>query len=223
VREEGFPARAAARIFKVRYERGTPFAGVPDWRLSPMKIACVLGQGFEDSEFRIPYDRLKEAGYQVDVIGLKAGEELKGYRGKEKVKAEKSIDQVKAADYDALLIPGGQSPDHLRVDKRMVDFVKQFDDQAGKLIAAVCHGPQLMMAAHLVKGRTLTAWQTIQDDLQQMGANVKDQPVVKDRNWITSRKPEDLEQFSSAIIEELERGDAGLRDTGRPSQPDAHA
>jgi protease I len=71
----------------------------------------------------------------------------------------------------------------------MVDFVKQFDP-SGKLIAAVCHGPQLLMAAHLVKGRTLTAWQTIQDDLQQMGANVKDQPVVKDRNWITSRKPD---------------------------------
>ena len=186
-----------------------------------MKIACVLGQGFEDSEFRIPYDRLREAGYQVDVIGVKAGEELKGYKGKEKVKADKSIDQVKAADYDALLIPGGQSPDHLRVDKRMVDFVKQFD-QSEKLIAAVCHGPQLLMAAHLVKGRTLTAWQTIQDDLQQMGATVKDQPVVKDRNWITSRKPEDLDQFSSAIVDELERGDAGIRDTGRPSQPGVH-
>jgi len=185
-----------------------------------MKVACVLGQGFEDSEFRIPYDRLKEAGYQVDVIGVRAGEELKGYKGKEKVKADKSIDKVKAADYDALLIPGGQSPDHLRVDKRMVDFVKQFD-QSGKLIAAVCHGPQLLMAAHLIKGRTLTAWQTIQDDLQQMGATVKDEPVVKDRNWITSRKPEDLEQFSSAIVDELERGDAGIRDTGRPSQPGA--
>jgi protease I len=171
-----------------------------------MKIALVLGQGFEDSEFRIPYDRLKKEGYQVDIIGLKAGEELKGYKGKEKVKAEKGIDQVKPEDYDALVIPGGQSPDHLRVDKRMVEFVKAFD-RTGKLIAAVCHGPQLLAAAHLVKGRTLTAWQTIQDDLQQMGANVKDEPVVKDRNWITSRKPEDLEAFSSAIVEHLEGDD----------------
>src|SRR5438067_10487933 len=175
-----------------------------------MKIACVLGQGFEDSEFRIPYERLKKAGYQVDVIGLKAGEELKGYKGKEKVKAEKSIDQVKAADYDALLIPSGQSPDHLRVDKRMVDFLKQFD-QSGKLIAAVCHGPQLLMAAHLVKGRTLTAWATVQDDLVQMGANVKDEPVVRDRNWITSRKPDDLPQFSEAIVDQLEGGEAEER------------
>ncbi len=172
-----------------------------------MKIACVLGQGFEDSEFRVPYDRLKEEGYQVDIIGVKAGEELKGYKGKEKVKAEKAIDQVKPDDYDALLIPGGQSPDHLRVDKRMVEFVKAFE-QAGKLIAAVCHGPQLLIAAHLVKGRTMTAWQTIQDDLQQIGANVRDEAVVKDRNWITSRKPDDLKQFSEAIVEHIEGEDA---------------
>ncbi len=168
-----------------------------------MKIACVLGQGFEDSEFRVPYDRLKQEGYQVDVIGLKAGEELKGYKGRETVKADKAVGDIRADDYDALLIPGGQSPDHLRTDKRMVDFVRQFE-QAGKLIAAVCHGPQLLMAAHLVKGRTLTAWATVQDDLVQMGANVKDEPVVRDRNWITSRKPDDLQQFSEAIVEQLE-------------------
>jgi protease I len=185
-----------------------------------MKIACVLGQGFEDSEFRVPYDRLKTEGYQVDVIGLKAGEELKGYKGREKVKADKGIDQVKADDYDALLIPGGQSPDHLRVDRRMVEFVKRFDE-AGKPIAAVCHGPQLLIAAHLVKGRTLTAWQTIQDDLQQIGAKVKDEPVVKDRNWITSRKPDDLQQFSDAIVEELDRIDSGVRPE-RGTHPTAH-
>jgi len=186
-----------------------------------MKIACVLGQGFEDSEFRVPYDRLKQEGYQVDVIGLKAGEELKGYKGRETVKAEKAIGDVRAEDYDALLIPGGQSPDHLRVDKRMVDFVRQFD-QAGKLIAAVCHGPQLLMAAHLVKGRTLTAWPTVQDDLAQMGANVKDEAVCRDRNWITSRKPDDLPAFSDAIVEALEGEDAGTRRTGTSAQEPVH-
>ena len=185
-----------------------------------MRIACVLGQGFEDSEFRVPYDRLKEEGYQVDVIGVKAGEELKGYKGKEKVKAEKSIDQVKVEDYDALLIPGGQSPDRLRADRRMVEFVKEFD-QAEKPIAAVCHGPQLLIAAHLVKGRTLTAWQTIQDDLRQIGATVKDEPVVRDRNWITSRKPEDLQQFSAAIVDHLEGADSDLRETDRDAQDTA--
>lgn len=186
-----------------------------------MKIACVLGQGFEDSELRVPYDRLKEEGYQIDIIGLKAGEEVKGYKGKEKVKIEKGIDEVKADDYDALLIPGGQSPDHLRVDKRLVEFVKAFD-RSGKLIAAVCHGPQLLMAAHLVKGRTLTAWPTIQDDLQQMGANVKDQEVVIDRNWITSRKPEDLKAFSEAIITHLESSDDVRTPADAPAHPPIH-
>jgi protease I len=186
-----------------------------------MRIACLLGQGFEDSEFRVPYDRLRNEGYQVDVIGAKAGEELKGYKGKEKVKAEKAIDQADADDYDALLIPGGQSPDHLRVDERFVDFVKAFES-SGKLIAAVCHGPQLLAAAHLVKGRTLTAWSTVQDDLQQMGANVRDEEVVRDRNWVTSRKPDDLEAFSSAIIESLEGSEEGPS-ARRGAEPTAHA
>lgn len=186
-----------------------------------MKIACVLAQGFEDSEFRVPYDHLKEEGYQVDVIGVEAGEELKGYKGKEKVKAEKGIDQVKVGDYDALLIPGGQSPDHLRVEPRVVEFVKAFE-AAGKLIAAVCHGPQLLIAAHLVKGRTLTAWSTIQDDLKQIGATVKDEAVVIDRNWITSRKPEDLSQFAEAIVHHLEGEDADARPAASRGEPAAH-
>jgi protease I len=186
-----------------------------------MKIACVLGQHFEDSEFRIPYDRLKNEGYQVDIVGLKAGEELKGYKGKEAVKAEKAVDQVRADDYDALLIPGGYSPDHLRIDKRMVEFVRQFD-QAGKLIAAVCHGPQLLITARLVKGRTLTAWPTIQDDLSQLGANVKDEAVVRDRNFISSRKPDDLKEFSDAIVGQLEgEADEDARRAGKGSEEPA--
>ena len=187
-----------------------------------MKIACLLGQGFEDSEFRVPYDRLKKEGYSVDIIGVKAGEELKGYKGKEKAKVDLSIDDASPDDYDALLIPGGQSPDHLRVDKRIVDFVKRFD-QTGKLIAAVCHGPQLLAAAHLVKGRTLTAWQTVQDDLMQMGATVKDEPVVEDRNWITSRKPDDLKPFSDAIVERLDGADVESRPAKGAGDRPAHA
>ena len=186
-----------------------------------MKIACVLGQHFEDSEFRVPYDRLKDEGYQIDVIGLKAGEELKGYKGKETVKAEKSVDQVRADDYDALLIPGGYSPDHLRAHKSMVDFTLQFE-RAGKLIAAVCHGPQLLITARLVKGRTLTAWVTVQGDLEQIGANVKDEQVVRDRNWITSRKPDDLQAFSDAIIEYLEAGEGDARAGDRGASETAH-
>ena len=98
----------------------------------------------------------------------------------------------------------------------MIDFVRQFE-QSGKLIAAVCHGPQLLIAARLVKGRTLTAWVTVQGDLEQIGANVKDEAVVKDRNWITSRKPDDLQQFSQAIVDQIESGDSDVPDSPRAS------
>jgi protease I len=135
-------------------------------------------------------------------VGPQRGDELKGHRGKETVKADRGIDEVKADEYAALVIPGGHSPDQLRADPRFVGFVRAFD-RTGRPLAAVCHGPQLLITADLVRGRTLTAWKTIQDDLRQIGANVKDEPVVRDRNWITSRQPSDLEAFSQAVIEAL--------------------
>jgi protease I len=179
------------------------------------KIALVLGQGFEDSEFRVPYDRLRGAGYQVDIIGTKAGEELAGYKGKEKVRADRSIDEVRPEDYQALVIPGGQSPDHLRADPRFVSFVKRFD-ATGRPLAAVCHGPQLLITAGLVRGRTLTAWKTVQEDLRQIGAQVVDEEVVIDRNWITSRQPSDLEAFSDAVIEALGAEEGAEESAARP-------
>ena len=166
------------------------------------KVACILSDDFEDSEFRVPYDRLRGEGFQVDVIGLAAGEELKGKKGKERVKVDKGIDDARPEDYQALFIPGGYSPDHLRLDRRFVELARAFDQQH-KTVAAVCHGPQLLMTAGIVKGRTLTAWPTIQEDLRQVGAHVKDEPVVLDDNWITSRKPDDLKAFSDAIVQRL--------------------
>jgi len=175
------------------------------------KVACLLGEGFEDSEFRIPYDRVRNEGYQVDIIGPKAGMELKGYRGKEKVKADKGIDEVRPEDYIGLLIPGGYSPDHLRADQRFVEFVKRFD-ALKRPLAAVCHGPQLLLSARLVRGRTLTAWPTVQVDLELAGAKVKDEPVVIDQNWITSRKPDDLQQFSEAFVQALRKAERATAD-----------
>jgi protease I len=169
-----------------------------------MKIACILASHFEDSELRIPLDRLHAHGFAVDIIGAKKGDVLKGKKGKETVVVGHSIDDVEASDYDGLLIPGGGSPDQLRADKRFVDFVKDFDRQ-GKLIAAVCHGPQIFVQAELLD-RKLTAWQTVQDDLRHMGADVVDQEVVADRNLITSRKPADLDAFADAILEYLGAG-----------------
>ena len=166
------------------------------------KVAVLLGEGFEDSEFKVPYDRLKAEGFEVDVIGRETGEELRGKRGKVTTKATSSIADARPLNYDALVLPGGYSPDKLRADERFVRFVKDFD-ATKKPLAAVCHGPQLLITAGLVKGRTLTAWSTIQEDLRQIGARVKDEPVVKDGNWITSRKPDDLQQFSDALIQAL--------------------
>lgn len=166
------------------------------------KVACVLGDGFEDSEFRVPYDRMKGQGYEVQVIGDHAGQQIEGKQGRERIRADKGIADARPEDYQAVFIPGGYSPDHLRIDRRFVEFVKAFE-KSDKLIAAVCHGPQLLMTAGLVKGRTLTAWPTVQEDLRQVGAQVKDEPVVRDRNWITSRKPDDLGQFSDAILQAL--------------------
>jgi protease I len=166
------------------------------------KIACLLASGFEDSEFDVPRQRLEQAGYQVEVIGAKVGDELKGDKGRVTATVERSIDEAKPEDYEGLLLPGGHSPDTLRADQRFVDFVRAFD-QTKRPLAAVCHGPQLLITAGLVKGRTLTAWQTIQEDLRQIGAQVEDEPVVVDDNWITSRKPGDLDAFSDKVIEEL--------------------
>lgn len=174
------------------------------------RVACLLAAGFEDSELRVPLDRLRQAGYLVEIIGARAGERLEGERKREVVTTDFGIDEVQVGDYEGLLIPGGHSPDKLRADRRFVDFVKDFD-RTGRPLAAVCHGPQLLLAAELQRGRTLTAWKTIQSDLRQAGAEVKDQAVVVDGNWITSRQPDDLQAFSSKFIEELgnleERGE----------------
>jgi protease I len=165
-------------------------------------IACLLASDFEDSELRIPLDRLEEAGYHVDIISFEADAELIGEKGMETVLSDRPIDDADPASYEGLLIPGGYSPDKLRADDRFVEFVKQFD-VTGRPLAAVCHGPQLLLSAELQRGRTLTAWKTVQGDLRQAGAEVKDEAVVVDDNWITSRKPDDLEAFAAKFLEEL--------------------
>jgi protease I len=173
-----------------------------------MRIACLLDVDFEDSEFRKPYDAFREAGHEVVVIGLEAGKELAGKKGKEKVKAETDIGSVSPDDFDALLIPGGYSPDHLRADDRMVRFARTFVEK-DKPVFAVCHGPQLLITAGVVKGRRMTAWKTIQDDLRIAGADVVDQEVVVDGNLVTSRKPDDLDAFDREALKLLERTPAG--------------
>jgi protease I len=178
-----------------------------------MRIAALVGPEFEDSEFRIPYDRFRAAGHQVVVIGPKRGQTLEGDKRREKIVVERGIDEVRPEEFDALFLPGGHSPDNLRADDRMVDFVRAFRD---KPIFAVCHGPQLLITADMVRGRTMTSWKTVQVDLRNAGANVVDQEVVVDRNIVTSRKPDDLDAFARESLALLQnaastRPSAGAR------------
>ena len=166
------------------------------------KIACVLANGFEDSEFQIPCDWLSAAGYTVEIIGVRAGDSLRGEKGRETVVFDRSIDEADVDDSEGMLSPGGHSPDFLRADDRFVEFVRAFD-ATGRPLAAVCHGPQILLTAELQAGRTLTAWPTVQGDLRQAGAHVVDRDVVVDDNWITSRKPADLAAFTARFVEEL--------------------
>lgn len=166
------------------------------------KVAMVIGPEFEDSEFRIPYERLREARHEVTLLGVKAGETLKGKKGKESARVDAAVKDHKASEYDALVIPGGYSPDHLRIERDVVSFVRDFGS-SGKPVAAVCHGPQLLIEADLVDGKTMTSWPSVRKDLENAGANWVDQEVVLDGHFITSRKPDDLEAFSKAVLAAL--------------------
>ena len=168
------------------------------------RIAVPLAADFEDSEYAIPRDRLSAAGHQITVIGSEKGETVKGKKGKEQARIDTTARDLDPADFDVLLIPGGYSPDHLRLDRNVVDFVRRFC-ASSKPIAAICHGPQLLIEADCVRGRTLTSWPSVRKDLENAGATWRDQEVVEDRNLITSRKPDDLDAFTDAILVRLQR------------------
>ncbi|HZP12167.1 MAG TPA: type 1 glutamine amidotransferase domain-containing protein [Nevskiaceae bacterium] len=169
------------------------------------RIAIMATHGFEQAELTEPLETLRGAGAQVDVIAPDAGE-IQGFRHFEKgdaVKVDKTLAEAISDDYDAIVIPGGvHNPDALRINEKAIAFVHGFA-KAGKTIAAICHGPWVLVNAGLAKGRTLTSYQTIRVDLQNAGAKVVDQEVVVDGNFITSRQPKDLPAFNRAIIEKL--------------------
>jgi protease I len=175
-----------------------------------MRVACLLDSDFEDSEFRKPYDAFKSAGHEVLVIGFEGGKEIAGKKGKERITVDKAIGDVRPDEFDALLIPGGYSPDHLRGDQRFVEFTRAFFERE-RPVFAICHGPQLLITADVVSGRTLTAWKTVQGDLAKAAAKVVDQDVVVDRNLVTSRQPADLDAFTRESLALLERIGAAAR------------
>lgn len=166
------------------------------------KIVIPIAPDFEDSEFSIPYDRLKKAGHEILVVGETAGEEVDGKKGKETAHVDSTVEGLDVESFDALVIPGGHAPDKLRTNEDIVAFVKAFG-RSEKLIAAVCHGPQLLIEADLVRGRTVTSWPSVRTDLENAGATWVDEEVVEDGNLITSRKPEDLDGFCRVIEQRL--------------------
>ncbi|MEK4646898.1 type 1 glutamine amidotransferase domain-containing protein [Exiguobacterium sp. FSL W8-0210] len=166
------------------------------------KVAVVLADHFEDVEFTGPVDALKEAGHEITVIGAKKGAELVGKQEEAKVTVDLSIDETSAADYDALLIPGGFSPDLLREDERFVSFVEEFD-MSKKPIFSICHGPQLMINAKIVKGRKMTGYKSIRIDLENAGVDFADEEVVVDDNFVSSRQPDDIPAFNREIVAKL--------------------
>lgn len=166
------------------------------------RIAIPLADGFEDSEFRVPFRRLTDAGHEIVVCGSDAGATVHGKQGDERVTVDQAAAALSPDDFAALVIPGGHSPDKLRLDRGVVDSVRRFFD-SGKPVAAICHGPQLLIEAGVVEGRTLTSWPSVRTDLVNAGARWQDEAVVVDGNLITSRKPDDLDAFSHALLEAL--------------------
>ena len=166
------------------------------------RIVMPVGEGYEDAEFQVPRDRLKEKGHTVVVIGEEKGRTVRGKRGQSAVVVETTAEETRPEDFDAMVIPGGYGPDRLRTDEDLVDFVGRFV-ASGKPVAAICHGPQLLIEAGQVEGRTLTSWPSVRTDLLNAGAAWVDEEVVVDGNLITSRKPGDLDAFVAALMDQL--------------------
>ena len=176
--------------------------------IADAKILIIATDGFEDSELLEPRRILSERGADVTVASLEKGE-IKGDT-EACVEVDLAIDEIEAGDYDALVLPGGtRNPDKLRMDPRVVATIREFA-HAGKPVAAICHGPWLLIEADVVRGRTVTSWPSIRTDLRNAGATVIDQEVVIDGNIVTSRKPEDIPAFTEALIVLYEKAEAPL-------------
>lgn len=169
--------------------------------LNGVKVAILATDGFEQSELFEPRRALDAAGARTEVVALKGGK-IKGWNHKEwgeAVAVDRTVDSVDADNYDALLLPGGvMNPDNLRMDAKAVAFVKAFFD-AGKPVAAICHGPWTLVEAGAVEGRTLTSWPSLKTDIQNAGGTWVDREAVVDGNLVTSRNPKDIPAFNREI------------------------
>jgi protease I len=176
--------------------------------LTDKRVAIVATDGFEQSELLEPKKALEAAGAKVDVIALKAGS-IRGWKAKnwgDEVAVDAVIGDVRADDYDALVLPGGViNPDRLRIHDGVLAFVRAFFDQH-KPVGAICHGPWTLINAGVIRGRHVTSWPSLRQDLVNAGANWTDEEVVAERGLVTSRKPDDLPAFNRKLVEEIAEG-----------------
>lgn len=172
------------------------------------RIALLLGPDFEDSEYTVPRRRLEEAGHEIVVIGVEQGATVEGKRGEASVRIDAAASESDPGRFDALVIPGGYSPEKLRTDADVIAFVETFWG-TGRPVAAVCRGPQLLIEADVVRGKEVTSWPSVRRDLESAGARWRDAEVVQDGPLITSRKPDDLEAFSDAVLGALQGARSG--------------
>lgn len=168
------------------------------------RVAMLVEDGFEDYELTGPLEALRAAGLHVTVVGAVAGAAYVGRTQGTVVKADISAGAARAKDFDAVVIPGGYAPGKMRMRHAMVDLVRDAME-LGKPVAAICHGPQVLISANALRGRTLTCWPSIAIDVKNAGGLYVDKPVVEDGNLITSRKLDDVPVFSDAIVRALAR------------------
>ncbi|WP_017317297.1 DJ-1/PfpI/YhbO family deglycase/protease [Mastigocladopsis repens] len=183
------------------------------------KVAILIENFVEDSEFQVPYNALKQAGMEVVVLGSRMNETYKGKQGKLSKQPDGTTTEAIASEFDAVVIPGGMAPDHMRRNPNTVRFVQEAMQQ-GKLVAAVCHGPQLLIEGDLLKGKQATGFLAIRKDMINAGANYIDEPLVVDGNLISSRQPGDLPIFTTALLSRLGYGG---KDAALPDERDTNA
>jgi deglycase len=171
--------------------------------LNGRRIAILATEGFEQIELTSPREALEKAGAKCVVISPKGGE-IQGFKHHDKadkIKVDLELSKADANDFDGVLLPGGViNGDALRIEKKAQQFVQDID-RAGKPVMVICHGGWLLVSSGLVKGHAMTSWPTLQDDIRNAGGNWQDREVIRDNNWVSSRKPDDLPAFNKAIVE----------------------